>query len=104
MGRQFQRLCARGRVKGHIRMHTWSQLQYGSFRSAATGWNDYCYSLSMTCTIRKRLIDIHYVLLTEMGRLSNVLHKENGQNKVSFDYTMTYSEKDLRPHKGLSFW
>lgn len=29
---------------------------------------------------------------------------ENGQNKVSFGYTMTYSEKDLRPHKGLSFW
>lgn len=28
---------------------------------------------------------------------------ENAQNKVSFGYTMTYSEKDLRPHKGLSF-
>lgn len=29
---------------------------------------------------------------------------ENGQNKVSLDYTMTHSTKDLRPHKELSFW
>lgn len=29
---------------------------------------------------------------------------ENDQNKVSFGCTMTYSEKDLRLHKGLSFW
>lgn len=28
---------------------------------------------------------------------------ENPQHKVSFGYTMTYSEKDLRSHKGLSF-
>lgn len=34
---------------------------------AAQAHSDHCYSLSMTCTIRKRLIDIHYVLLTESG-------------------------------------
>ena len=37
---------------------------------------DHCYSLmSMTCTVRKRLIDGRYVLLSETGNVSNVLQK-----------------------------
>lgn len=42
---------------------------------AAPAQYAYCYALSMTCTIRERLIDIHYVLLTETGRFSNILQK-----------------------------